>query len=364
VKRLVVAGGGTGGHVYPALAVAQAFCDQTPDGAVLFIGNQNRREAALIPSLGLSFEGLCFSGLPRKNLLAVIPWLWQFLRATWRARRVLKAFSPDVVFTAGGYVTAPVILAAWCLRIPFILHEPDANPGLVNRVFAPLAHRVTCAFEAATTRMKARAFSVTGNPLRGEIGAIAPEDALAQLKMPLDLSRPVLLVTGGSQGARHINQAVLDALPVLLARGVQVIHQTGEALFDEVNRALPHKPEGYYPVPFIGAMGAALGVATLALARAGSMTLSEMAQSHVPTLLAPYPFAAADHQRKNAYAAEALGMSRVIEDAQLTGETLSRAVFEVLDTPGLLAQMKAATDQLARPKATSEILSLLASLKG
>lgn len=346
--------------MYPALAVAQGFLQNTPDGAVLFMGNQNRREATLIPSLGLSFQGLLFSGLPRKNPLAVLPWLVQFIRAFVRARSVLKQFAPDVVFTAGGYVTAPVILAALSLRIPFILHEPDANPGLVNRAFAPWANRVTCAFEAATQRLRAKASSVTGNPLRGEIGTMVPQEALRQLPGPLDLSRPVLLVTGGSQGARRLNQAVLDALPDLLSRGIQVLHQTGESLFAEVSAALPNPPAGYFPMPFIETMGAALAVATVAVARAGSMTLSEMAQSQVPTLLVPYPFAAADHQRKNAYAAQDLGMSCVIEDSDLTGPRLVQVVLAVVENPQTLASMKAATAKLARPQATADILALLA----
>jgi UDP-N-acetylglucosamine--N-acetylmuramyl-(pentapeptide) pyrophosphoryl-undecaprenol N-acetylglucosamine transferase len=357
--RLVVTGGGTGGHLYPALAVAQAFREHPATQALLYIGNANRREATLIPEHGIPFAGIVFAGMPRNNPVRLLPWSLSLLWAFRESRRILAAFRPTVLFATGGYVTAPVVLAARSLHIPYILHEPDAYPGLVNRTLACGAACVTVAFSGATSRLKNRHIHVTGNPLRLGMAGMDKATARDRLALAFDLNKPVILVTGGSQGARRLNQAVLDALPALVNdMGVQVLHQTGDTLFEETIRQCPEAFKthpAYAPCPFIGDMGAALALADIAVCRSGSMTLSEMYQAGIPTILVPYPYAAADHQRANALASQQAGASLMIEDGTLTGAILMKTLQPLINETDQLANMQAAALKLAHPNATMVI---------
>lgn len=365
MRRVVITGGGTGGHLYPALAVAEVLQKDAEVEELLYIGNIGRKEAELIPRYGIRFEGLRFSGMPRKIGLGLISWTWELVAAFFHSRHLLKYFAPDVVFATGGYVTAPVLLAARSLNVPYVLHEPDAYPGMVNRIMAPWAAQVTCAFADARQHLRSRHLHVTGNPLRGRIGQISRESALANLNLSFSLERPILLVTGGSQGARRINQGVIEALPGLIEKlGIQIIHQTGEKLFEEALSLCPkayRNHAAYSPLPFIEDMASALVLADLAVCRSGSMTLSEMYQSHIPTILVPYPFAAADHQRQNALASQKSGASIIVEDDAFTGEELFALLSNLLSDPGKLQAMRKSTEALSTPHATSDVVQVIKS---
>lgn len=361
--RVVVTGGGTGGHLYPALAVVEAL-QQDPDVEdILYIGNRHKKEAELVPGYGIRFQGLMFSGMPRKMGLGLITWGIQFVQAFIEARGMLAAFRPSVAFGTGGYVTAPVLLAARSLGVPYVIHEPDAHPGMVNRNLFRQAAGVTCAFEAARAVLKNSHLKVTGNPLRAGMGHVSRENALKALQLDFDLDKPVLLVTGGSQGARKINQAVVNALPRLIDElGFQVIHQTGEQLYEEVLAACPdvyRNHPAYRVQAFIRDMASTLALATVAVCRSGSMTLSEMYQGHIPTILVPYPYAAADHQRKNALASQEAGASIMIEDADLTGETLVTSLSALMARPEQLMAMKEAARALSTPQATANVVAVI-----
>lgn len=364
--RVVITGGGTGGHLYPALAVAEALKADPEVSDLLYIGNVDRKEAELVPQHGIGFAGIRFSGMPRRISPAMVGWGISLIQSWREARRLIQSFSPQVVFGTGGYVTAPVLLAALSLGVPYVIHEPDAYPGLVNRVMARWAGAVTCAFGRARERLKTGRFYETGNPLRGQMGQISREEALAILELPFSLEKPIVLVTGGSQGARRINQAVIEALPHLIdAMGVQVLHQTGEKLYEETlnqcSQACREHP-AYWVAPFITQMAAALALADVAVCRAGSMTLSEMYQAGIPTILVPYPFAAADHQRQNALASQVAGASRVIEDSQLTGTSLVAVLEELMESPAVLAQMRQASQRLSHPDATARVVEIIKSV--
>lgn len=366
MARIVVTGGGTGGHLYPALAVVEVLQQDPGIEAILYIGNANRKEAQLVPQYGIPFEGLTFSGMPRRLSPKLLSWGWELIRAFLQARSALQRFRPHAVLGTGGYVTAPVLLAARSLGIPYIVHEPDAYPGLVNRVMARGASGVTCAFTGARTRLKTKNLTVTGNPLRSRIGSIEKEEALANLRLPLSLTRPILLVTGGSQGARRINQGVIEALPTLIDElGLQIIHQTGETLFDEVCSQCPptyRNHDAYHPMPFIADMASTLALADVAVCRSGSMTLSEMYRGHIPTILVPYPYAAADHQRQNALASQQAGASIMVEDDQFTGDTLVTVLSQMFSSPETLVAMRQGAEALAAPNATMAVISILKSV--
>ncbi len=368
--RLVVTGGGTGGHIYPALAVAEAMKSDASVTAVTYIGKTAGLESELVPQNGIEFEGIEFYGMPRgKSPLLpfkLLAWGMKLQQAKVHARRLLKKLRPDVVFGTGGYVSAPVLMAAKSLKIPYVLHEPDAQPGLVNRLMARDARIITTSFSEGAERLKHQPDQqvlVTGNPIRGAIGGISKDEALKKLGLDWPVDKPVLLVTGGSQGARRLNAAMVEALPDLLGEmGFSVAHLTGRKLYDETIEALPPALKGnpsYWVQPYSANMAALLALADVAVCRAGSLSLSEMYVCGVPTILVPYPFAAADHQRKNAQASVRAGASLMVEDSECTGQRLLQELRPLVENQGLRAQMRNAALALGHPNATQEIVACL-----
>jgi UDP-N-acetylglucosamine--N-acetylmuramyl-(pentapeptide) pyrophosphoryl-undecaprenol N-acetylglucosamine transferase len=371
--RLVVTGGGTGGHIYPALAVAETLRGDPGVESITYIGKTGGLENDLVPQHGLDFLGIEFYGMPRgKSLLwpiQLLKWLAKLEQAKRKAKCYLSELRPNVVFGTGGYVSAPVLMAAHDLKIPYVVHEPDAKPGLVNQLMSRNAAVITTSFSEGADLLKrkpAQEVLVTGNPIRGSIGTLSRQESMKLLGLDWSDSQPILLVTGGSQGARRINQAVVAALPTLLNElGFAVVHLTGKKLYDETVVALDEidsslKTHPYYQIrPYSGEMAALLGVADLALCRAGSLSLSEMYVCGVPTILVPYPHAAADHQRKNAQASVRSGASILIEDADCDGERLILEIATLMKDSGRLGAMKSSAIALGHPDATTRIVACL-----
>ncbi|MBX2860213.1 MAG: undecaprenyldiphospho-muramoylpentapeptide beta-N-acetylglucosaminyltransferase [Vampirovibrio sp.] len=365
--RVLVTGGGTGGHVYPALAVVEALQADPSVTEILYVGNPDKIEAWLTSERQIPFQPLVFSGMPRRPGLALIQWGFQLLAARKQAAQILKDFQPSLVFGTGGYVTGPVMMSARKLNIPYVVHEPDAHPGLVNRQSAKGAAAVTAAFKEARHILENDNFHVTGNPLRGAIGQVSKADALTALNLSWPPDGKVMVVTGGSQGAKTLNDAVVEALPYLIGDvGLHIIHQTGDKSFKETMAAIPQEYQdhpNYLIKPYYANMPTVLGAADFALCRAGSMTLSEMVQCGLPTILVPYPYAAADHQTKNAQAMVSAGAALMIEDSYCHNLSLCEAVQELLlKEPGKLDEMRQVALALAHPNATAEIVAVLKSV--
>ncbi len=374
--RVVVTGGGTGGHIYPALAVAAHLIADPAVAAVHYVGKTTGLEKELAEAAGLPFSGVCFTGMPRTRSFQwpfhFMGWLLQLIQATWTARAHLRRIAPQVVFGTGGYVSAPILLAAAIERIPYAVHESDAQPGLANRLMARGARLITTSFAEGAVHLQAASRQqvlVTGNPIRGDIGQLDKKDALAVLDLNWPTDRLVLLVAGGSQGARRINETLAQVLPVLLNDwGLGVIHLTGRALYEEtlarldaVDPSLRSHP-AYCVRPYETAMAALLAAADIAVCRAGSLSLSEMMASGTPTVLIPYPFAAADHQRKNALAAVRGGASVLLNDADCTLAALLDALHPLVQDGEHRESMRQAALALGRPHATETIAQALKNL--
>jgi UDP-N-acetylglucosamine--N-acetylmuramyl-(pentapeptide) pyrophosphoryl-undecaprenol N-acetylglucosamine transferase len=371
--RLVVTGGGTGGHIYPALAVAEVMQTDPSVESVTYIGKTGGLESELVPQHGINFRGIEFYGMPRGKspmvLFKLIAWFAKLEQAKRHAKVYLSEIKPDVVFGTGGYVSAPVLMAAQDLKIPYVVHEPDAKPGLVNQLMSKKAAVITTSFSEGAESLKhnpSQEVLVTGNPIRGSIGTLSRLEALKLLGLDWPESMPVLLVTGGSQGSRRINQAVVDALPRLLKEnGFAVVHLTGKKLYEETLERLEQidpalKTHPHYQVrPYSGEMAALLAIADVAVCRAGSLSLSEMYVCGVPTILVPYPFAAADHQRKNAQASVRSGASIMIEDAACNGERLLQELAPLVGESETRRAMKTAAVALGHPDATLRIVACL-----
>ncbi|MCS6266946.1 MAG: undecaprenyldiphospho-muramoylpentapeptide beta-N-acetylglucosaminyltransferase [Vampirovibrio sp.] len=374
-QRIVLTGGGTGGHLYPALALAEGLKSQPDVEALLYIGNASSLESKKVPEAGFNFEAVPFRGMPRgKNPFKLLGWLWALNQAIKQAKQKLIAFNATAVIGTGGYVAAPVLAAAQQLKIPYFIHEPDAVPGLVNKLMAKTAVSVTGAFpnRAKGLGITEDRYTFTGNPLRGNFSSLSKQDALQQLELTeWATEKPVLVIVGGSQGARTLNMAVVKALPQLIDDcNLQVIHQCGDKLWDETQALYQEQStkvweagmaekivQAYHCKPFFDGMDALWAVADLAVCRAGSLTLSELYLSGTPALLVPYPYAAANHQEANARLSEVEGASVLLLDADCTPETIVSCVQKLLENSAQLATMKANALRLAKPNATQTIIT-------
>jgi UDP-N-acetylglucosamine--N-acetylmuramyl-(pentapeptide) pyrophosphoryl-undecaprenol N-acetylglucosamine transferase len=357
--KVLMTGGGTGGHLYPALAVAEALKNMQKDTDILFIGSTRGIESAEVPEAGFAFRGLSTAGFPRRFGLRTLAAAWSFARSILAARAILREFAPQVVFSTGGYASAPVVVAARLEKIPIVLHEQNSLPGVTNRTASRLAAEVHLAFTSARQFFPKRGhLRLSGNPLREQVLAGSRTRALRLFR--LDEQRKTVLVFGGSQGAHSINEAVLAALPSFQNReDVQFLIQSGTNDYEKMLARCREFTVKTWVRRFIANMGDAYALADLVVCRAGAMTLSELAACGLPSILIPYPHAAGNHQWLNAEQMRDGGAARIIADADLDGAVLARAIEEMLGNPRKLREMSVNALRMARPEATEKIARAL-----
>ena len=355
MQRLMVTTGGTGGHIFPALAVCEEVLGRHPQCEVLFVGGSGP-EGDMARRAGLAFAALPAKGVLGTGVKKLFSAGW-ILRGLWGAGRIIKRFSPQVVAGFGGYASFCPVLAAQWMGLPTALHEQNSVPGAANRLLAKRAAKVFVSFAEAATRLDApsgRGTEHVGNPVRAAIAGV-PEKT--------DFSARRVLVLGGSQGARGVNDAVLAALPLLKDAGVTLRHQAGRADEERVRAAYAAAGADADAVAgFIDDMAGAYAWADLVLCRAGASTLFEVAAAGRPSLLVPFPHATHDHQAHNARALEAAGGARVIAQQELTGEGLARTVNGLFDAPETLARMARGAKAFARPDAAARMADGLEAL--
>ncbi len=342
--RLLVAASGTGGHLFPALAVAEQLAEAKID----WLGVPDRLETTLVPDR-YPLHTVALEGFQRPLGPQTLRTLWRFARATATTRSLLESGGYDTVFTTGGYIAAPAILAARSLGIPAVLHESNAIPGKVTRLLAPLCSTVALGFEAAATRLPRDKTIWTSTPVRQGFRTPQPID----LEIPDET--PVVVVAGGSQGAVALNRLVREAAPVWLEAGATIVHLTGDRDADIGTLEHPR----YLEMPFCDNMAGLLQRADLAVSRAGAGTLVELAISATPSLLIPYPFAAEDHQTHNARAFVAAGAAELHPQAELSAKTLQNRVLALLQEPQDLAAMRAGATKLAIADSAERVARLL-----
>jgi len=354
VPTIVIAAGGTAGHVVPALAVADALRSQ--GAQVEFIGGE-RAEAELVPAAGYPFHALRVLGIDRQNPLRAARALLLAARATGRARRLLRRIGADAVLGGGGYVAGPVGLAARSLRLPLVLTEADSHLGVSNRLLAPLAARVCLAFPIeGRTGSK---WLVTGRPVPP--GTEGGDQAAARARLGIPDEGPCLLVFGGSLGALRLNEAAVEAFGA--AAPCAVLHAAGRRDYDALRVRLAElgSPPHYHLFPYIEPFADALAAADLAAARAGG-SVFELAAAGLPSILVPYPYATGNHQAANARFMEEAGAAAVIPDAELDGPRLAREVGALLAAPQRMAEMANAAWAVAKPDAAERVASELLAL--
>ncbi len=353
MKRFIITGGGTGGHVFPGIAVAKELM-KNPEVVVLFVGKKNGPEEKWVPEAGLLFEGIPASGFPRRPSWKYITFGYDFFAGLKQARELVASFKPDAVFSTGGYVSVPVSLVAASRGIPVGLLEPNVIPGLGAKFSSRFSRKIFVGFEETLKNFGKGRAQWTGIPVREEIRAAERSRALENFKLFPGFKN--VLMMGGSQGARLLNQIMADAILFLGEGGhrVQVLMMTGTADYRRTVDQLEKCPIRMVVRPFFGNIQEAYAVADLVVARSGALTCAEVVSRGLPALFIPYPHASG-HQEKNARALEAAGAAVVILEKELGEEMLSRTLIALLSAEEKLKTMGQAAALLAKPEAARQI---------
>lgn len=355
--RIIITGGGTGGHVFPAIAIADALREKLPGVDVLFVGADNRMEMEQVPRAGYRIRGLPVRGFDRKRILRNFPVAVRLLRSLNMAAGIIREFNPDAVAGVGGYASGPVLRKACRKGIPTLIQEQNSWPGLTNRLLARRVDRICVAYEGMDRCFPPGKIVFTGNPVRKEIAGAdlvaIRDEALAHFG--LDPARKVLLLLGGSLGSRTMNEAVVAGLSLLEGAGVQLLWQCGRFYIDRLRETLGTTPRSSFRLmDFISRMDLAYAAADLIISRAGAITLSELAHAGRPVILVPSPNVAEDHQTRNAMALARREAAAWIPDREAT-ERLVREALDLLGNGDKSAQLAKNLASMAVEDAASRV---------
>lgn len=352
--KIIFAGGGTGGHVYPALAVARELLKNRPETEILFIGGTRGVERKIVSVSGFSVEAIPVTGMPRKTSPAVFPFAWNLGVSIIRSRGILKRFRPAVVMATGGYVSGPPLIAAHMLGVPSVIQEQNSFPGFTNRRLAKYADMVFLGFEDARKFFTASSEIIyTGNPVREEIGA-GDRDRAAE-SFGLDPALKILLVFGGSQGAKSVNRTVSGVLDRITARGIQVIWQTGDREYESLKGFNGGFGGKIRVLSYITVMADAYAAADLVVSRAGAMSIAEITACGLPAIIIPLPTAAANHQEHNARSLADAGAAVMIREADLNPSMLEEYILGIMESEEHRKSMAEASRSLGRRDAAARI---------
>ena len=367
MRRVIISGGGTGGHIYPAITIARAIADIEPT-EFLYVGSKIGLENTLIPNEGIPFVTIDVRGLERKISFRNLVTLGKTAGSLIKAEHIIHKFKPDVVIGTGGFVCGPVLLAASLSGIPTLVQEQNVIPGVTNTILSRFVKCVALGYEEAAERFKRKDILVyTGNPVRKDILTGTKDHGRALLG--LDPDKFTLLVAGGSRGARSINNAMIEVHRYFRdSKDIQILHVTGDHEYDRVVGQLEgidgkgRYGEGSHIIPYLHHMPEALAAADLAVYRAGAVGLAELTVRGLPAILIPYPYAAEDHQRYNAQALVMCGAAKMILDKMLTGRELLEEIVHLKNDPEALKRMAQASKSKGRPQAAHEIANLALSI--
>ncbi len=356
--RVLISGGGTGGHIFPALSIAGAIRRREPDAEILFVGAEGRMEMERVPAAGYEIVGLPVSGFDRRRLWRNFRVLWRLWRSMRKARKLVRDFKPDIAVGVGGYASGPTLKAAQKAGVATLLQEQNSYPGVTNKMLAGGAGSICVAYPGLERFFPAEKIVMTGNPVRANLLECTLTKAEAKKALGFDPEKPLLLVVGGSLGARTINQAVIDnALDGSVARGgYQLLWQTGKSDGERCAAiAAERKAEGVKATMFISEMDTAYRAADLVVARAGAGTISELELLGLPTILVPSPNVAEDHQRKNAEALSSRGAAVLVPDKDASTQ-LWPEVERLMADPAAREELSANILKLAEKQSAERIV--------
>ncbi|HDX9589417.1 TPA: undecaprenyldiphospho-muramoylpentapeptide beta-N-acetylglucosaminyltransferase [Bacillus pseudomycoides] len=360
--RVLVSGGGTGGHIYPALALIREIKKIHPEARFLYIGTENGLESKIVRKAGIPFQSIVISGFKRKLSIDNVKTVMRFVKGVQDSKRYIRRFNPDVVIGTGGYVCGPVVYAAAKLGIPTIVHEQNSVPGVTNKFLSRYVNKVAVCFEDAAEHFPQNKVVLTGNPRASEV--LKQNGMRGKRSVGLSLSKKSVLIFGGSRGARPINDAFLEAIEQFGNKTYEVLYVTGEVHYDKVMELVKQKgnPHNVIIKPFIDNMPEVLTGVDLVVSRAGATTLAELTALGKPSILIPSPYVTNNHQEKNALSVVEKGAAKMLLEKELTGETLLGDIDEILLDTQKLQNMKLAAKQLGIPDAANKLFEVMKKL--
>ena len=358
--KVVISGGGTGGHIFPAIAIADAIKRRFPESDILFIGAKGRMEMERVPKAGYPIEGLWISGFTKDLSSLSLP--FKLASSLAKARKILKRFKPDVVIGVGGFASGPTLKAANWLHIPTVIQEQNSYPGKTNRNVGQKAKAICVAYEKMDQWFPKERIHLTGNPLRANIAVNANRDEAAAY-FKVDSSKPVVLLVGGSQGALGINKGISAQLEAFKASDMQLIWQTGKFYYEQAVAQVKEAglEDKVKPTIFIDRMDLAYAIADVVISRAGAMSISELALVQKPVIFVPLPTAAEDHQTKNAQRLVDAGAAIMVRNSE-TEQKLVSTLKQLVDDKAMQEQMKLNIGKFARPNAADDIVEQIVKI--
>lgn len=363
--RLIVSGGGTGGHVFPAIAIADAFKKKHHDAEILFVGAKGKMEMERVPAAGYPIEGLWISGFKRELSLDNLSFPFKLVSSMLKARRILKSFRPDAVVGVGGFASGPVMKMAAMMDIPVIIQEQNSFPGVTNKLVAPKASRICVAYEGMEKWFPKEKIVLTGNPLRNMMNVVVEGKEKGALLFGLDPKKPIILLVGGSQGALGINKGVSAQLKMFADVDYQMIWQTGKHYLEQAQKEVHdlQLDDRVKPLVFIDDMKLAYSCADIVISRAGAMSISELSQQRKAVVFVPLPTAAEDHQTKNALSLVQKDAAVMVKNDDAPME-LVPTVFDLLNDEEKLRRMQNNIAKFARPNAADDIVKEIDGVLG
>ncbi|WP_159722093.1 undecaprenyldiphospho-muramoylpentapeptide beta-N-acetylglucosaminyltransferase [Enterococcus sp. CSURQ0835] len=356
--RILVTGGGTGGHIYPALAFIRYVEKLQPDAKFLYVGTHRGLENKIVPESGIPFKTIKIQGFKRSLSLDNVKTVQLFLKSIKRAKEIIREFKPDVVIGTGGYVSGAVVYAAAKLKIPTIVHEQNSVPGITNKFLSRYVDRVAICFPDAAQYFPAKKTVLVGNPRAQEVVTSGKSEVLQEYQLNPD--QPTVLIFGGSQGALKINQAVASALPQFAKKDYQVLYASGERYYADLQKTLTGQTASNLSIqPYIKNMTDVMANVDLLIGRAGATSIAEFTALGLPAILIPSPYVTNDHQTKNAQSLVAVGAVKMITDAELSADNLVAAVDEIMGDAELKETMAQASKKEGIPDAAERLLHLV-----
>ena len=355
--RIIISGGGTGGHIFPALSIADAIRAKHPDAKILFVGADNRMEMQRVPDAGYDIVGLPIAGFDRKNMLKNVKVLWKIFKSQRMAKKIIKDFAPQAAVGVGGYASGPTLKMAASMNIPTLIQEQNSYAGVTNKILSKRADMICVAYDGMERFFPKNKIKFTGNPVRKNLLEMRANRKEAIKAMGLDENRKCVLIVGGSLGARSINEGIIASIEKIRANNdIQFIWQTGKLYFEEMKKRAEEagKPENLTITDFVSNMASALSAADIVVSRAGAGSISEFALLGKAVILVPSPNVSEDHQTKNAMALVDKDAAIYVADANVKEELLDKAIETVNDSMKI-GLLEANIQKMAKPDAASEI---------
>ncbi len=360
--KVILSGGGTGGHIFPAVAIANAIKEITPEAEILFIGAKGRMEMEKVPAAGYPIEGLWISGLQRNLSLQNLSFPFKVIASLYKASRILKRFKPDIVIGTGGYASGPTLRMAAMLGIPTLIQEQNSFPGITNKMLAKKVNLICVAYEGMEKYFPAQKIRITGNPVRSEIANNTIPKEIALKDFGLSANKKTILIVGGSLGARTINQSIAAGLETLHTNNLQLIWQTGKTYYDTAKSLTDtYSAKEVYASAFIVNMNKAYTAADIVVSRAGAIAISELSITGKPVILVPSPNVAEDHQTKNAMALVKKNAAIMVKDSEAK-DSLIQAILNLSNDTAKSVDLAHSIKSMAYADATKSIAELALSL--